>query len=84
MTRGQGDWLNLTLYETFIRYIPPALTGAQCPRNSMSSRIRSGNNCPLSFINGQEGTGDGDQELASVAPVGNAVKDFSSVKQGFE
>ena len=31
MTRGQGDWLNLTLYETCIRYNPPACAGALCP-----------------------------------------------------
>ena len=34
ITRCQGDWLNLTLYETCIRYNPPAYAGAPCPRGS--------------------------------------------------
>src|SRR5262250_2315783 len=28
MTRGQGDWLGLTLYDFFIRYLPPAFADA--------------------------------------------------------
>ena len=30
MTRGQGDWLNLTLYETSIRVNLPVCAGALC------------------------------------------------------
>ena len=37
ITRGQGDWLGLTLYETFIRYFPPACAGA--PQGNRASNV---------------------------------------------
>jgi len=34
ITRGQGDWLGLTSYDSFIRYLSPACADAPRPRLS--------------------------------------------------